>query len=73
MIIYEKYNNLMFFACTVSKNKIKKRNTPIYFDADYRTEMKLVSIIMYCCLLQFDSLNFFLEINLHDDLDPFSM
>ena len=35
------------------KEKKKKRNTPIYFDTNYRTEMKLVQIIMDYCLLQF--------------------
>ena len=29
----------------------KKRNTPIYFNANYRREMKLVPIIMDYCLL----------------------
>ena len=29
----------------------KKRNTPIYFSANYRREMKLVPIIMNYCLL----------------------
>ena len=32
----------------------KKRNIPIYFNTNYHTEMKLVSIIMDYCLLQFD-------------------
>ena len=47
-----------------SKSK-KKRNTPIYFDTNYRTEMKLVPIIMDYCLLQFDILKFFLGVRLH--------
>ena len=29
----------------------KKRNTPIYFNTNYRREMKLVPIIMDYCLL----------------------
>ena len=37
----------------------KKRNIPIYFKLNYRTEMKLVPLIMDYCLLQFDGLNFF--------------
>ena len=37
----------------------KKRNIPIYFNTNYRTEMKLVVIMVYC-LLQFDALKFFL-------------
>ena len=43
----------------------KKRNTPIYFNANYRTEMKLAPIIMYYWLLQFDALKFFLGVRLH--------
>ena len=45
-----------------SKNK---RNTPIYFTTNERTEMKLVPISMDYCLLQFDALKFFLEVHLH--------
>ena len=45
--------------------KKKKRNTPIYFNTNYRTEMKLVPIIMDYCLFQFDALNFFLEARLN--------
>ena len=47
-----------------SKSK-KKRNTPIYFNTNYRTEMKLVPIIMDYCLLKFDALKFFLGVHLH--------
>ena len=42
-----------------SVKKKKKRNTPIYFNKNYHTEMKLVPIIMDYCLLQSDVLNFF--------------
>ena len=55
-------------ACTVGqkkKEKKKKRNTSIYFNTNYRTEMKLVPIIMDYCLLQFDTLKFFLGVRLH--------
>ena len=45
--------------------KEKKRNTSIYFNINYRIEMKLVPIIMDYCLFQFDVLNFFLEVRLH--------
>ena len=38
----------------------KKRNTPIYFNTNYRREMKLVPIIVDCCLLQLDALKFLL-------------
>ena len=44
---------------------IIKRNTTIYFNTNYRTEMKLVPIIVDYRLLQFDALNFFLEVRLH--------
>ena len=40
-------------ACTVGKTKQskKKRNAPIYFNKNYRTEMKLVPIVMDYCPL----------------------
>ena len=41
------------------KKKKEKTKTPIYFNANYRREMKLVPIIMDYCLLQFDALKFF--------------
>ena len=47
-----------------SKSK-KKRNTPIYFNTNYRTVMKLVPIIMDYYLLQFDASKFFLDVPLH--------
>ena len=37
----------------------------MYFSTNYRTEMKLVPIIMDYCLLQFDALKFFLGVSLH--------
>ena len=49
---------------------IKKRNTPIYFNTNNRTEMKLVPIIMDYCLLQFDALEFLLGVRLHGGLFP---
>ena len=48
----------------------RKQNTPIYFNANYRREMKLVSIIMDYCLLQFDALKFFLEVHLYEGSQP---
>ena len=51
--------------CTVGQTK-KKRNTLIYFTGDYRTEVKLVPIVMDYCLLQFDDLKFFLRMRLHE-------
>ena len=48
-----------------SKKQKTKQNTPIYFNTNYRTEMKLVSIIKDYCLLQFDALKFFLGVLLN--------
>ena len=47
------------------RSKRKKRNTPIYFNTNCGTEMKLVSIIMDYCLLKFDTLKYFLGVRLH--------
>ena len=52
-----------------SKSK-KKRNTPIYFNTNYCTEMKLVPIIMDYCLLQFDALKFFLGVRQYERSQP---
>ena len=60
--------NLHDGQCTVGQKK-KKRNTSIYFNANYRTEMKLVPVIMGYCLLQFDTLKFFLGVHLHGGLN----
>ena len=51
----------MSFRCTVSQ----KRNTPIYFNTSYRTEMELVPITMDYFLLKFDALKIFLGVGLH--------
>ena len=56
-ILYTKYN------CAVY-SRSKKRNTPIYFSTNHRTEMKLIPIIMDYYLLLFDALKFFLGIRL---------
>ena len=53
--------------CTVGP---KKRNTPIYFNTKYRTEIKLVPIITDYGLLQFAALKFFLGVRLHKVLQP---
>ena len=42
-----------------------KKKTPIYFNTNYSTEMKLVPITMDYGLLQFDALKFFLGVRLH--------
>ena len=46
----------------------KKRNTPIYFNINYRSEMKLLPIEEDYCLLSFDALIFFLAIFFVRDL-----
>ena len=43
----------------------KKWNIPVYFNTNYRREMKFAPIIVDYCLLQFDALKFFLGIRLH--------
>ena len=45
----------------------KKKKKPIYFNLNYRTEMKLVPIIVDKCLLQFDALKFLLGVCLHGE------
>ena len=47
------------FIDNVQQYIINMYNTPIYFNTNYRTEMKLVPIIMDYCLLQLDALIFF--------------
>ena len=48
-----------------SKTKEKKRKTYQFQYKIYRTEIKLVTIIMYYCLLKFAVLSFFLGDRLH--------
>ena len=48
-----------------NSRSIKKRSPPIYFNANYRTEIKLIPINMDYCLLQFVALNFFSGMRLH--------
>ena len=48
----------------------KKRSTPIHFNTNYRTEIKLVPIVMDYCLLQFHALKFFLMGRLHGRSPP---
>ena len=43
----------------------KSKNTPVYFNTNYRTEMKLVPIIMDYCPLHLDALKCFLGMRLH--------
>ena len=43
----------------------KKSNTLIYFNTNYRREMKLVPINKNYCLLEFDALKSFLVVSLY--------
>ena len=43
----------------------KKQNIPINFNTNYRKEIKVIPINMDYCLLQFDTLKFFLGVRLH--------
>ena len=61
------YGEMSKFLCKVGQ---KKRNNPIYFKRNYRTEMKLVPVIMYYCQLQFDALKFFFGVRLHGRSQP---
>ena len=61
-------SSLTFYLVYVQSVKKKKKKTPIYFNTNYCTEMKLVPTIMDYCLLQFDSLKFFLGVRLHGGL-----
>ena len=77
-----KYNNIVktknfdfievFLICTcMYVQSAKKENyTPTYFNTNYRTKMKLVSIIMDYCFLQFDALKLFLGVHLHGRSQP---
>ena len=47
------------------KEKEKKRKTLIHFNTNESSEMKLIPINVDYCLLQFEALNFFLEVRLH--------
>ena len=49
----------------IKLSRQKNQNTPIYFNTNYRTEMKLVPIIMDYSLHQFDAIKFFLGVRLH--------
>ena len=42
----------------------------MYFNTNYLIEMKLVPMIMDCCLLQFEASKFFLGVRLHGDSLP---
>ena len=56
------------FKCTVGQNKTK--HPYLFHYIYYRTGMKLVTITMDYCLLQFDALKIFLGVHLHEDSQP---
>ena len=68
---YKCYTLQNIYICMYSRSKKKEeKNIPIYFKTNYRTEMKLVPIIVEYCLLQFDALKFFLGVHLHEGSLP---
>ena len=67
--IHRFYTGCTKFVCTIDQKKKRKekRNTPIYCNTNYYTEMKIVLIKMDYNLLQFDALKFFLRVRLHGE------
>ena len=49
-----------------SKKRKRKEKKHLYFNTNYRTEVKLVPIFMNYCVLQLDTLKFFLGVRLHE-------
>ena len=61
----------MYSKVKNEKKRKKEKETPLFISIQsYRTEMKLVPIIMDHCLLQFDALKFFLGMRLHGGSPP---
>ena len=63
----------MIFSRIILQGKVgqkKTRNTPIYFNINYRIAIELVPIIMDYCLLPFDALKFFLGVRQHGGSQP---
>ena len=58
---------------TLIMHSRSKKNPLIYFNASYRTEMKLVPIIMDYCLLQFDASKFFLTVGFQPNIIFFNV
>ena len=78
-IIYWSLHKFHFFTVKIIRDepnvnqvkKKKKNETPlIYFNTNYRTEMKLVLINMDYGLLQFDALKFSSAVRLHGESLP---
>ena len=66
-LLYFFLHALYIHGCDSMHSRSKKieSNTPINCNADYRREMKLISINMDYCLLQVDELKFSLGVRLH--------
>ena len=63
----------MYAQSVKNKQTNKKTPNPIYFNTSYRTEIKLVPIIMDYCQLQFDAVKFFLGVRqLEESLSNFN-
>ena len=70
MVLHCAFSGILVYTISTVGQKKKKRNTPIYFNTNNRTEMKLVPINMDYYLLQFDALKFFLWVRLHGGSEP---
>ena len=60
----------LVYSVKYINNCIKKQNTPIYSNINYREEMKFVPMIMDYCLLQFDASKFSVGVHLHGRFLP---
>ena len=81
-IFLTKIEMLLFFARIIfhhivsivhrkTQNTVgQKKKKNIYFNTNYRTEMKSVPIIKHYCPLQFGALKFFLKDHLHGESQP---
>ena len=64
--IYKSYIHQNQYGSPVGNPYVQLVEThPIYFNTNYYSEIKLVPIILDYCLLQFDTLKFFLGVRLH--------
>ena len=52
------------------KVMLSRSKKHIYLNTNYRTEMKLVTILMVYWVLQFDALKVFLRVHLHGRSQP---
>ena len=51
-------------------SRLKKKKKTIYYNTNYRTEIKLLPINMDYCVIQLDVLKFFLGVRLHGRFLP---